>query len=298
MGSLKEVRNRIASVNNTKTITKAMKVVSAAKLRKAQSRIIQMRPYAQKLNHMLQNLSTSVEGSAAEVLFEHREVNKVLMIVVSSDRGLAGSFNSQIIKEAVKYIDLHFKGIKNNGSLDIIPVGKKVKDYFTKNNYQLLNADNALFSNLTYENSNIIADFAIEGFLDKKYDKIVIAYNEFKNAVTYIPTVEVFLPISLTEAEKELGKDAQQNITDYIFEPTKSEILKALITQSLRVKMFRTFLESNTAEHGARMTAMDKATENAEDLLKQLKLQYNRERQASITKEILEIVAGAAALNG
>jgi F-type H+-transporting ATPase subunit gamma len=294
MGSLKEVRNRIVSVKSTQQITRAMKVVSASKLRKAQGRIIQMRPYAIKLAGMLSQLSGSLEGTDAAKYYTVKPVKKVLVIVVTSDRGLAGSFNGSIAKETVRLLNGKYGSQFKAGNVDIIPVGKKARDYFQKAKASMPEEHTAIFQDLTYEAAEDIAKRAIDAFLEGKYDAIDIVYNQFKNAAVFIPTVEQFLPIPTPEVKE--GEKKKSRI-EYIFEPSQEAIVTKLIAQSLKVSFFRTLLESNAAEHGARMTAMDKATENAEDLLKALKLQYNKERQATITKEILEIVGGAQALN-
>lgn len=297
MGSLKEVRNRIVSVKSTQQITRAMKVVSAAKLRKAQQRITQMRPYALKLQSLLSHLSNSLEGSDAMKYFEERPVRRVLLVIVTSDRGLAGSFNSVIVKEAIKALQSKYNHL-DASNVDVLTVGKKGGDVYRKAKHTLVDQHNTMFTNLTYDASEAIANKVMDLFVDGTYDAVDVVYNQFKNAAVYIPTVERFLPVPVAAEEKSDDKGHAHEMVDYIFEPSKEEIVAQLITQSLRVSFFRTLLESNAAEHGARMTAMDKATDNAEDLLNALKLQYNKERQASITKEILEIVGGAKALNG
>ncbi len=293
MGSLKEVRNRLVSVKSTQQITKAMKVVSAAKLRKAQSRIVQMRPYAQKLQGMLSQLSGSLDGSDGKKFYQIRPVKKVLMIVITSDRGLAGSFNSSIAKETLRLMKEKYPAALAAGNIDIITVGKKGRDFFAKTKFTMVEEHATLFTHLTFEAADEIAQRIMQSFLDGKYDAIDLIYNKFKNAAVFIPSVERFLPIPVEQVKP----GAKASKIDYIFEPSQEAIVGRLISQSLRVNFFRTLLESNAAEHGARMTAMDKATENAEDLLRALKLQYNKERQATITKEILEIVGGAQALN-
>jgi len=301
MGSLKEVRNRIVSVKSTQQITKAMKMVSAAKLRRAQSRIMQMRPYAKKLKELLANLSSSVEGSEAAAYFQERPQNKVLLVVITSDRGLAGSFNSSAIKEALRAATSKYEKTKPE-NIDIVAIGKKSQNFFKKGRYKMIAENTSIFSNLTYENTEQIANMLINAFLNHEYDAIDVIYNSFKNAAVYIPTLERFLPVAPPQMEQkskeETDKKQHHYVADYIFEPGQEEIVKRLIPQSLKVNLFRALLESNAAEHGARMTAMDKATDNAEDLINQLKLKYNKERQATITKEILEIVGGAAALGG
>ncbi|MDQ3071853.1 MAG: ATP synthase F1 subunit gamma [Bacteroidota bacterium] len=296
MGSLKEVRNRITSVKSTQQITRAMKVVAAAKLRRAQQRIVQMRPYAHKLQDLLSHLSGSLEGSDVARFYEVRPVRKVLVITVTSDRGLAGSFNSQVIKESFKLITEQYSTTISGGTVDFITVGKKARDYYRKQQSSIVSENVTIFTNLTYEAAEQIATFAMTAYLKGDYDAVDIVYNRFKNAAIYLPTVERFLPIPIEEEKKE-EKGVKNYVPDYIFEPGKEEIITRLINQSLKINFFRTLLESNAAENGARMTAMDKATDNAEDLIRALKLQYNKERQASITKEILEIVGGAQALN-
>ncbi|MCX6350618.1 MAG: ATP synthase F1 subunit gamma [Bacteroidetes bacterium] len=288
MGNLKEVRNRIVSVKSTQQITKAMKVVSAAKLRRAQQRITQMRPYALKLQELLGNLAGSVEGSPAAKYFSVRPVKNVLLIAVTSDRGLAGGYNSIIVKEVLNAVKNTYPGCK----IDIITVGKKAKDGLRRFNYNIIEEHNTLFSNLTFEAADDIASRVMDKFIAGDYDAVDILYNRFKNAGIYLPTAERFLPVT-KPAKDEKAKDFKH---DYIFEPSQEAIVGKLVQQSLKISFFRTLLESNTAEHGARMTAMDKATDNAEDLLRALKLSYNKERQATITKEILEIVSGAQAL--
>lgn len=294
MASLKEVRNRIVSVKSTQQITKAMKMVSAAKLRRAQTRILQMRPYALKLKDMLRNLSGSLEGSEAAKYFMQRPVNRVMIVLVTSDRGLAGSFNSAVVKEAMRLIREKYSAQFAAGNVDILTVGKRGNDAMKRVKYKVAEEHNSFFHNLTYEAAESIAASLMQRFTDGTYDAIEVVYNQFRNAAVFIPTSEQYLPIVPAEEEK----DAKHFEADFIFEPSKEAIVAQLVNQSLRVNFFRTVLESNAAEHGARMTAMDKATDNAEDLVRNLKLLYNKERQAAITKEILEIVGGAQALNG
>lgn len=295
MGSLKEVRNRIVSVKSTQQITRAMKVVSAAKLRRAQSRIVLMRPYAAKLQSLLSHLSNSLEGSDAMKYYAERPVKNILVVVVTSDRGLAGSFNSTIAKESVRILNTTYAEQMRNGTVDLITIGKKGRDFFKKAKANIIEEHNTIFNNLTFEAADDIASRVMQMFVDGKYDAVEIVYNRFKNAAVFLSTVERFLPIPVETEHSDSKKGFD---VDYIFEPTKEAIVAQLISQSLKVNFFRTLLESNAAEHGARMTAMDKATDNAEELLRALKLQYNKERQATITKEILEIVGGAAAANG
>jgi len=303
MPSLKEVRNKIVSTRNMQKITKAMKVVSAAKLRKAQQRIVQMRPYAHKLQEMLSHLSGSSEGSDAAKFFDNRPVNRVLVVAITSDSGLAGSFNGSILKDSVLLIKKTYAEQYNAKNVDVLAVGKKSAAFFKKNNYKVIQEHTTLFKNLNYDAASEIASFMVDQFLTKNYDAVDIIYNRFKNAAVYIPTTERFLPVPVivedhnTTATSQ-GSNQKHYSPDYIFEPSQEEILSRLIVQSLKTSFFRALLESNTAEHGARMTAMDKASENAEELLNKYKLAYNKARQATITKEILEIVGGAAALAG
>src|ERR1017187_820126 len=263
MPSLKEVRNKIVSVRNMQKITKAMKVVSAAKLRKAQQRIVQMRPYAHKLQELLSHLSGSMEGSDAGRFFDNRPVKRVLVVAITSDSGLAGSFNGVILKDSVRMITKVYSEQHSTKNVDVLAVGKKSTAFFKKNNYNVIQEHTSLFKNLDYDAAEEIANFVIQLFLDKKYDAIDVVYNRFKNAVVYIPTVERFLPIPVEshDAVAEDHKNESKHYTaDYIFEPSQEEIMGRLINQSLRVNFFRALLESNTAEHGARMTAMDKAS--------------------------------------
>lgn len=289
MGSLKEVRNRITSVNSTQQITKAMKMVSAAKLRKAQNRITQMRPYAQKLDDILGNVSLISEELKSEYT-RVRPVENILLIHISSDKGLCGPFNGNINKFTLKSIkELNSK--YPAASIKILPIGKKGRDYAKKNELSYDETYVHLFDNLNFENVADIADYVMTSFVKGKFDEVHVFYNQFKNAATQILTKEQFLPVI-----PPLDEDLDSSPSDYIFEPSVDYILKELIPNSLRIKLFKALLDSNAAEHGARMTAMTQATDNAGELLKDLKLTYNRTRQAAITKEILEIVGGAEAL--
>lgn len=291
MANLKEVKNRIQSVTSTQQITKAMKMVAAAKLRRAQDNITQMRPYAQKLTAMLQNLSSQSESEEGGSFSDVREVKKVLLIVITSDKGLCGAFNSNIFKATVRTINSKYKAQFDNGNLDILPVGKKALDYFRKRDYSVISDYWDMFSPVDFDKSTELSLFAMDKFQSGEYDKVEVIYNEFKNVATQILQVEQFLPV-LPPEESEGGSFE----TDYLFQPSREEIVRDLIPKSLKIQIFKAILESNAAEHGARMTAMDQATDNAGELLKELKLTYNRTRQAAITTEILEIVAGAEAL--
>lgn len=286
MPNLKEIRSRITSVGSTMQITSAMKMVSAAKLKRAQDAIVEMRPYANKLTELLVNISSSLDSSEGGDYSEQREGGKVLLVPITSNRGLCGGFNSNIIKTTKNLIEKH-----NNA--DILSIGKKSTEYFSKNGQNLISSHDELFSELTFENSSKIAESLISMFLSKKYDKIKIIYNQFKNAATQLVIEENYLPVDQNTNQEE----NQQNL-DYLFEPEKKEIIKDLIPKSLKIQLFKAVLDSHASEHGARMTAMHKATDNAGELKRELTLTYNKARQAAITGEILEIVGGAEALNG
>ena len=285
MANLKEIRNRINSVSSTMQITSAMKMVSAAKLKKAQDAITAMRPYAEKLTELIQNISATLEGDAAGVYAEQREVNKVLLVVITSNRGLCGAFNANVIKATRTLIDTTYAG-KN---VDVLTIGKKGYDLVGKTETVFANRSD-LFDALTFVNVEAVAQQIMDAFIEGSYDKVELVYNQFKNAATQIVLTEQFLPLKPIETETNVA-------TDYIYEPSKEEIILNLIPTSLKTQLYKAVLDSNAAEHGARMTAMHKATDNAKDLRDQLKLTYNKARQAAITNEILEIVGGAEALN-
>ncbi|MBT8294790.1 MAG: ATP synthase F1 subunit gamma [Gramella sp.] len=286
MANLKELRSRITSVSSTMQITSAMKMVSAAKLSKAQDAITSMRPYAEKLTQLLQDLSATLDDDSGSKFAEEREVNKVLIVAISSNKGLAGAFNTNIIKKVKSKIQGEYQG----KDVEVYTLGKKGNDILKKT-FDIHKNNNGIFDDLTFENVSEIAEELMQLFLDGKYDKIDIVYNQFKNAATQYVMDEQFLPIEKFESE-----DNKQ--LDYIFEPSKLEIVKDLIPKSLKMQLFKGLRDSFAAEHGARMTAMHKATDNAKELRDDLKLSYNKARQASITNEILEIVGGAEALNG
>lgn len=290
MPNLKEVKNRIVSVTSTQQITKAMKMVAAAKLRRAQEATMQMRPYARKLNEILQNVSTS----QVETPFsEQREVQNILLITLTSDRGLCGGFNANIFRRVRILLDEDFSTQYRQGNLELMPIGKKGSEYYKRRDIKLEPGFGTLFSQLSFDEARKAAEYAMEGFVAGRYDKVVVVYNEFKNVATQIVRAEQLLPIIPAEVTAETPAT---NI-DYIFEPSKEEIVTELIPKSIKIQLYKMLLESRASEEGARMTAMDKATDNAGELLKELKLTYNRTRQAAITKEILEIVGGAEALS-
>ncbi|MEP1095015.1 MAG: ATP synthase F1 subunit gamma [Cyclobacteriaceae bacterium] len=291
MANLKEVKGRISSVMSTQQITKAMKMVAAAKLRRAQDRIIQMRPYATKLSEIMQNVAASGGGSADNPFSEDRGTSSVLLIVVTSDRGLCGGFNTSIFKHTKALIDEKYSSVEQGGGLEILPIGKKSYEYFKKRRYQVIDKYYNLFHDLNFDDVKEAAEFVLTSFEDGRYDQVEIIYNEFKNVATQIVRNEQFLPVQQAETEPEATPAAE-----YIYEPSQEFIFNELVPKSLKIQFYKAVLESNASEHGARMTAMDKATENADELLKELRLTYNRTRQAAITKEILEIVGGAEAL--
>ncbi|WP_347157466.1 ATP synthase F1 subunit gamma [Pontibacter chitinilyticus] len=295
MASLKEVRSRITSVSSTQQITKAMKMVSAAKLRRAQDSILRMRPYAQRLGGILTNLSTLTEGAVTNAFSQEREINRVLLIVVTSDRGLAGAFNSNIIKAVTTLITGKYSRQFAAGNVTFLTIGKKGYDTLRKRGgYNIINDYTNTFASLSFDAVRAAAEHAMDAFLNNEFDRVDIVYNEFKNVATQIIRTEQFLPIEEKAPAERNGSAAL--IADYTFEPSKEEIIRELIPKSLKIQVYKAVLESKASEEGARMTAMDKATDNAGELLKQLKLTYNRTRQAAITKEILEIVGGAEAL--
>ncbi|WP_293305238.1 ATP synthase F1 subunit gamma [Pedobacter sp. UBA5917] len=298
MANLKEVRNRIASVQSTQQITKAMKMVSAAKLKRATNAIIALRPYATKLKEILGNLSASLEGSSSPFIQE-REPNKVLIVTVSSNRGLAGAFNMNVIKAANNLIAEKYSEQLKNGNVSIISIGKKTQDFYEKRKYNVIGNNNEVFSALTFENVTKITDAIMAGFVKGDFDKVEVVYNRFRNAAVQFITTEQLLPLpKAEETTADLKADKKTTNADYILEPSQEEIVEQLIPKSIKIQLYKAVLDSHASEHGARMTSMDKATENAGELLKALKLSYNQARQAAITTELTEIVSGAAALNG
>lgn len=286
MANLKEIRNRITSIKSTMQITSAMKMVSAAKLKKAQDAIVAMRPYSSKLTELLQNLSATLDGDSGGSFATQREVSRVLLVVVTSNRGLCGGFNSSITKETARTIKEKYKNV----SVDLLTIGKKGGDVLGKS-HNIIEKRNDIFDDLTFNNVAIIAEKLMDMYVDGSYDKIELVYNQFKNAATQIPQVEQYLPIKPVEVSATVTTNS-----DYIFEPSKEEIVEALIPKALKTQLYKALRDSFASEHGARMTAMHKATDNAKDLRDDLLLTYNKARQAAITNEILEIVGGAEAL--
>ena len=289
MASLKEVRSRIQSVSSTQQITKAMKMVSAAKLRRAQDNIVRMRPYAQRLNGILANLTRTADAEALSDYGVPREVRRVLVVAVTSDRGLAGAFNSNVFKGVAALVRERYARLPES-AVSVMAIGKKAHDYYTKRGQAVGNYTH-VFAKLSFETVRVAAEVALDGFRAGQYDEVVMVFNEFKNVATQVVRTEQLLPLLPAAAPA----TPTANV-DYIFEPSKEEIVRTLIPQSVKIQLYKAVLESNASEHGARMTAMEKATENAGELLKALKLTYNRTRQAAITTEILEIVGGAEAL--
>ena len=285
MANLKEIRNRISSVGSTMQITSAMKMVSAAKLKRAQDAILQMRPYANKLTELLVNLSSSLDSAEGGEFSTEREINNVLLVPITSNRGLCGGFNANIIKQTLSLINDY----KEN-NISILSIGKKSSEYFKNNNYIPISTHDEVFNNLNYESIAQISENIMQMYLDEKFDKVILVYNQFKNAATQNVMSENYLPVESPQEE-------DSTIGDYIFEPEKKEIIEQLIPKSLKTQLFKAVLDSHASEHGARMTAMHKATDNASELKKDLTLSYNKARQAAITAEILEIVGGAEALN-
>jgi len=295
-GQLKEVRNRIKSVQSSQQITKAMKMVSAAKLRRAQDAIIQMRPYARKLQELLSNIVSNSEGGLGMNLAVERPVEKVLLIVITSDRGLAGAFNSNIIKLAKQTIKEKYPNQLAKGNVTIWSIGKKGYEHFTKNNFKADATFKDIFLHLSFEEVQKAAQAAMKAFEEKQFDVVELVYIEFKNAATQRFTLERFLPIPKVKPAAGEGKKAIK--ADFIFDPEKEELIAELMPKILNTQLYKAILDSNASEHGARMTAMDKASENANEILRSLKISYNRARQAAITTELTEIVSGAAALQG
>ena len=297
MANLKIIRTRIESVASTRQITSAMKMVSAAKLRRAQDAIVNLRPYAEKLTKILEYLSTSLKDDEDFVYTREKEViNKVLLIVITSNRGLCGAFNTNVIKQSILIANEKYSDQLKKNNVDFYTVGKKGDDYLKKKNYKVVKSGNELYEKLNFDNAASVATAVMEQFISGEYDRVEIIFNQFKNAAVQVLTDEQFLPVKVKKEEEEEG--ILKTFTDYIYEPSKAEILKELIPRALKLQFYKALIDSYASEHGARMTAMHKATDNATEMIKQLRLDYNKARQASITNEILEIVSGANALRG
>jgi len=294
MANLKAIRIRITSVKSTRQITSAMKMVSAAKLRKAQDKIVRLRPYANKLHELLVNLSYSLSDSEVENVYGRiSSPEKVLLVVITSNKGLCGAFNSNVIKETRRIITEKYSDQANKGGLQILTIGKKGYDYFRKQNVKMLPEQNNLVHDLTFDKINIAAEQIMKSYTTLEFDRVELIYNQFKNAAVQNLTNEVFLPVETMPADK-----IKTPPSDYIYEPSQEEIIKELIPKSLKIQFYKAVLDSYVAEHGARMTAMHKATDNATGMVRDLTLQYNKARQATITNQILEVVSGAEALRG
>lgn len=304
MASLRDIRTRIASVKNTQQVTRAMKMVAAAKLRRAQERIFSTRPYAYKLREILNEIQGKIDPSEHDLFSRREETNRILLVVVTADRGLAGAFNTNVIKAAESAVSERFAAFRDNGTLDLICLGRKGHEYFKKRGYNVVGDNRGIFNDLTFARAVDTVDVIITGFQSGKWDGVWIVYNEFRNTISQNRIVEPFLPIPTEEfttpvmesSEDYVSPTAVDQNVDFIFEPGTQEILEKLLPRYLNFQMWRILLESNAAEQGARMVAMDNATTNAGDLLRDLQLRYNQARQAAITKEILEIASGAEAL--
>jgi F-type H+-transporting ATPase subunit gamma len=293
MAGLKEIRTRIASVKTTRQVTSAMKMVSAAKLKKAQDAILQIRPYADKLHQILMSLSASLENVEDSVYTQQRDPERVLVVLISSNRGLCGGFNTNITKKAVELVETKYNKQLKLGKVDIVCIGKQGMRQAKHRGLNVSGNQNNLFDLINFESVSEISSEIMKAYADKDYDRVELVYNQFKNAAVQIQTAEQFLPVEMTQEEK--GKN---NNFDFIYEPSQEEIIRELIPRSLKIQFYKAILDSHAAEHGARMTAMHQATDNATELLKELTLQYNKARQSTITGEILEIVSGAEALKG
>ena len=293
MGSLKEIKTRISSVKTTRQVTSAMKMVSAAKLKKAQDAILQIRPYADKLHEILSSLGASLENPEDSPYTQQRQPEKVLLILISSNRGLCGAFNSSIAKTAYELAITKYERQLKLGKLEFLVIGKQGEKYLKSRKMEIAGQANEIFDSLSFENSSPLAENVMNDFVNGTYDRIELVYNQFKNAAMQICSAEQFLPVEISTEGNE-----QTSGNNFIYEPSKEKIVEELIPRSLKIQFFKALLDSNAAEHGARMTAMHKATDNASDLITELTLTFNKARQASITNQILEVTNGAEALNG
>ena len=294
MANLKAIRIRISSFKSTRQITSAMKMVSAAKLRKAQDKIVRLRPYANKLHDLLVDLSLSLSDSEIENVYGRVSApEKVLLVVITSNRGLCGAFNTNVINETRRIVSDKYPDQFSKGNLKLLAIGKKGFDYFRKRNVSMLADQNNLFNDLTFDNVNVVAEQIMKSFTSHEYDRVELVYNQFKNAAVQNLTNEVFLPVETVVTGK-----PRNTPVDYIYEPSQEEIIQELIPKSLKIQFYKAVLDSFVAEHGARMTAMHKATDNATSMIRDFTLQYNKARQATITNQILEVVSGAEALRG
>ncbi len=295
MGNLKEIRERIKSVKTTQQMTKAMKMVAAARLRQAQDRILSLRPYARKMQEIIDDIQSNITEEIESPYLSVRPAENILFVVITSNRGLCGGFNSNLLKETVVFVEQNYPNQKAAGNVKFLCIGRKAFEFFRRLKLPQIGQNHDVFADLRFESVSGVAEIVMKGFEGKEWDRVHICYNEFKNVVVQNRRIEQYLPIAAAEVAQEEKKKSGFNV-DYIFEPDREEIMAELIPQSLKIRFFKSVLESNAGEQGARMTAMDNATENAEELLKGLKLAYNRARQATITTEILEIIGGAEAL--
>ncbi|MBI1803620.1 MAG: ATP synthase F1 subunit gamma [Ignavibacteriae bacterium] len=295
MATLREIRRRIGGVKSTQKITKAMKMVAAAKLRRAQDAVIAARPYARKMKELLQHLASVVDVTA-NPLFAVRPVNRAAIVIVTSDRGLCGAFNSNIIRAAAAHIRTKYGEMNTAGNVKLVVVGRKGSDFFSKNDYTIANKHLGIFAGLDFSRAQAIVAEVVQGYLSGEYDQVEVVYNEFKSIMQQRVVIDQLLPIPAEDVSQSSNPKPRTFQIDYIYEPSSAEIIAALVPKHLNFQMWRILLESNAAEQGARMTAMDNATTNASDLIRDLQLSYNKARQASITKELLEIVSGAEAL--
>ncbi|MCK9256174.1 MAG: ATP synthase F1 subunit gamma [Bacteroidales bacterium] len=291
MSGLKDIRNRIASVKSTRQITSAMKMVSAAKLKKAQNMLVQIRPYSDKLKEVLQEVSSGLDKNHNNIFINETESKSVLIVLMASNRGLCGAFNTNICKKAISYVNENYSEQAEQGNVKFYCIGKKAVDYIKKTKFEIYKSEIEIFDNLTYSNTNNISESLMEIFANEEFDRIDLVYNNFQNAAVHKQIVEQYLPMTI-EVEERLFP------SDYIFEPGINDILDEMIPKFLKTQFYKTILDTNAAEHGARMTAMHQATDNATEMIKDLTLMYNKARQASITNEILEITSGAEALKG
>lgn len=297
MGSLKDIRNRINSITSTRQITSTMKMVSAAKLRKAQQHITQLRPYADKLYEIFQHLHSDVTIEDNKYA-EQRELNRILLVVITSNRGLCGSFNHNVTNKAIELLSHSYPNLYDNGAVDLLTIGKTGYTFLRSKGYGVVEQKHDIYDNLTFPNVASIAEEIMDKYLDYRYDRVELIYNSFKNAANQVLKVEQFLPIDLTSNATEASNQSQQTNKEFIIEPSKTYVLNELVPKSLKIQFFKALLDSYASEHGARMTAMQQATDNATELLEDLRLQYNKARQAAITSEILDIINGAEALKG
>jgi len=295
MASLKEIRTRIGSVKSTRQITSAMKMVSAAKLRKAQDAITRFRPYTEMLQGILSSLVASLRSDVENIYAQERDEERILLVLITSNRGLCGAFNSNAIKAAIHRALEIYSNQMMAGKVDFVTIGKSGYDFLRKKGYKVIFNGSEIYDDLNFEKVQPVAEMIMKLYVEKEYDHVDLVYNQFKNAATQILNEEQFLPVKINQQTE---GEADKKFVDYIFEPSKEYIIRELIPRTLKMQFYKAILDSHAAEHGARMTAMHKATDNATELLKELNLQYNKARQASITKEILEIVSGAEALKG